>query len=480
MNIQKSTALSTLSRGIQNASSVFPVGNPIGKATPQHLSRFISPIQFERLAHDIKMWRDAIVEMEAAYFPMRVKAQRMFMDTVENGTVKSLIERYKDLTLLRDYTVYQIKDGKKIQSDVLTQAVSEQSWFADYVEYILEALLYGYSLIELGDIVNDGFPDISVLRRENIRPDGYANSGALVTSFVYAIDGVHVEKGDPLITMSNHWIGTKSNRGVSKCGYGLLYNCALYEIHLRHVLEWNMDFVEGFGMPIKKGFTRKQGDAKAAFEQFLSSGASNQWVLLDKATDDDVVYEFAANIGTAWKAYDNVETRLESVLSKLILGHEDAIRSLPGKLGGMQAANKDGFNESLVEQAMNDKQTKVGNFVCRKVNEIGAPAFRSLGKYVGSGVISKLIPEGYYFGLLNDKEEAEIRRRRNAQNLVESEVALNLFKAGYKRDAKELGEWMSMTLESDNGDSFDPVIEGEGKSQIKDITKSQIKSQNNE
>lgn len=428
-------------------TSFAPYGFRRGVPTPTSISNFISPIQFQRFAHDVFMWRDAIKEMELPFYPSRVKAQRMFMDTVENGYVKAVIERWKDLTRLRDYTVYQRKNGKEIESKDLTQQLSYQTWFDDYIDFALDAILYGYSLIEMGDIVDDSFPNISFTRRENIRPDGILGDtkSEILTSLIYAIDGVRIED-DPLIRMCNHWIPTKSNRGVSSCGYGLLYNIALCEIHLRHIMEWNMDYVEMFGMPIKKGTTNKTGTARKKFKDFLKSSASNSWALLDKATGDDITYEMVQNAGTAWKSYENVEVRLKDIIAQLVLGHTDAMKSTAGKLGGMQAANKDGFNESLIEQAMNDKQTNAGDFICRKVNEVFAPRMRQLGKYVGSKQIYGLLPEGYYFGLKNDKEEAETERRKNAQNLVKSNIAKNLSTAGFIRNAKELGKDMGMDL----------------------------------
>lgn len=440
-------ALTQLERDLATRSAYPYYGYFRDKPTPTSIGKVISPVQFQRLSHDIKMWREAIVEMEDPFYPYRVRAMRMYNDCVENPYVKAVINRQKELTIQRDYNVYQIKNGKKVASQVLSDTLSNQYWFADYLEYILDAQTWGYSLIELGRIENDGFPNITFTRRENIRPDGIGDSGPILTSLVYQIDGIHIKGDDPLIDLCNHWIPTKSNVGISKCGYGLLYGLALLEIHLRHIMEWNMDYVEGFGMPIKKGTTRKTGKERDEFEEFLASAASNSYVLLDSATDDKLEYEMAASAGTAWKSYDNIEKRIQKTMSQLVLGHEDAMQSTAGKLGGQQTSNKDGFNESLIEQAMNAKQITYGNFVERNVNYIGAPRFRKLGEYVGSKVIKELLPEGYYFGFANDKEELEIRRRRNSQNLTESQVLKTLYEAGFKMSAQDASDYTGLKLD---------------------------------
>lgn len=441
-----SKALSYLSSSIYPQGSSFaPYGFNRGMPTPTNISNYITPVQFERIAQDIRNWRDAMREMELAWYPMRVKSMRMFIDTVENGYVKAVLSRWKELTTQRDYKIYQVKGGKEIISRDLSQQLQEQTWVGDWISYCSDAQLWGYSLIEMRNIVDDSFPDITFTRRENIRPDGNGNSGPILTSLVYAIDGMHVTE-DPLIDLCNHWIPTKSNRGVSSCGYGLLYNIALYEIHLRHILEWNVDYAESYGQPIKKGFTNKTGKERDNFEAFLRNGASSQWILLDKGTNDDVVYEMAKDAGTAWKTYENLENRLQGVISQLVLGHTDAIKSTPGKLGGMQAANKDGFNESLIEQAMNAKQIDAGNFVCKNVNQILAPKMRRLGEYVGSKTIKGLFPPGYTFGLQNDKEENEVKRRTNAQRLVVSEVIKNMNDAGWDIDQDQAIDWFGLNL----------------------------------
>jgi hypothetical protein len=427
-------------------SSFAPYGGmQYGQPTPTHIERYLAPVQFARLATDIGGWREAIHEMELPFYPMRAKAMRIFIDVVENPEVKPVLDRWDELTLLRKNSIYQNKSGKLIESRDLTQAINEQYWFEDYKKYALDAFKWGYTLISLGDLIDDGFPDIKFIKRENIRPDGIGDSGPILTSLVYAIDGIRV-KEDQYVDMFNHWIPTPSNVGASKCGYGLLYNISLLEIHLRHILAWNADFVEGFSMPIKVGSTQKTGKERDEFEAFLASGASNQWILLDKGTGDDVKYEMAQNAGTAWKSYENLADRCKDVLSQLVLGHSDAIKTSKDKLGGNQKSNKDGDNLNLVQEAMNNKQIVAGNFLCRKINEIAAPRFRRIGMLTGSKIIKNLIPDGYVFGLKNDIEENDIKRKENQDRIQVSTWVKNINDAGFDVDAEQLSERLGIKV----------------------------------
>lgn len=411
--------------------------------TYDNIGNYIAPIQFQRWGHDIGMWRNAIGVAEHPFYPNRAPMIRMYIDTVENLYIKALLERWKELTLLRDIYLYEIIGGKKVISDVATQALREQPWFCDYREYTLEALLYGYSLISMGHIENDTFPNVKSIRRENINPDGV--DGAYLASMVYNLSGLKLQN-DGLVEMCNHFIPTKSDRGVSACGYGLLYNLGWGEIHIRHIDEWNLDGLELNGQPIRVGTTSKVGKERKEFEKFLRYAASDSYILLDKGTDDKLELTSRSGGGTEWKSYENLSKRIKGACSQLMLGHEDAISSSAGKLGGQQTGDKDGNKISLVEAAMNAKQVTCGNFECRRINEITAPQLRKLGKYVGSSIIRDLFPKGMYYGLMNDVEEEAIRRKTDAHRIRVGEAAKAMNDAGYDVDIDELSLDYGMKL----------------------------------
>lgn len=414
------------------------------EATPTHLKNYIAPLQFDRYAHDIGMWRDCIKEIENPIYPFRVKTQRMYMDVVINPYILALLDRCREVSLQRDLYIYQIKDGKKVISEGLSENLEHQDWFKTYMNYVLEAYWYGYSLISLGDFEDNAFSNISCIQRENIRTDTM-NEGVILNSLVYNIGGITVDTDD-IVGLCNHYIPTKSSRGVSSCGYGLLYPISYNEIHIRHIVEWNVDNIEMYGMPIRKGFTNKTGDERKKFEMFLKNAASNAYILLDKSTQDEVEFVKTDGGGTGWKSYQDLEKRLKGVCSQLVLGHEDAMSSSAGKLGGNQSANKDGFNESLIQQAINSKQITYGNFICNSINHTFAPKMRKLGGVLHSKFIKNLIPDGYYFGLQNDKEEEEVKRRVNSFRKNVADWANTLNTAGYNVDVTQLSDIMDLKL----------------------------------
>jgi len=429
----------------------------------QHLSRSIAPIQFERWAADLQDWRDAIKETEIAFFPYNVKLIRIYIDTKENVFVKALVSRMKELVLQRTPEVWGwgYKNPKnpgssktKIISRDLTQNINNQTWFEDYRSEVLESILWGFRLIELGDLYlgeNNIFPELTFTRPENIRIDRYR--GALLTSVPYYIDGIEIEnEKNEEIKMFNHFIPTKSDRGVNKVGHGLYYNIAEYQIHLKHLLAWRMDFIENYGQPTRIGVTNKTGTARQKFESFLANPTANQYILLDKNTGDDVRYEGAGGegggTGTGWKNHGDAANFLQKELSSLVLGHQDALMTTAGKVGANVTQNKDGFNESTLEQAVNLKQKVYSDFEIRKVNQVSAPAFTKLSKYANYKPLD-IIPEGYTYGLTNDKEDQEVRRRFNSDLESKSKFMLSFYNSGLK--LKDVNDLNDMIPEFPNG-----------------------------
>lgn len=150
------------------------------KHPERNLRSFITPVQLQRIRHDIQMWREAVIEAEQAWYPHRVRMQRMFIDTVLNGHVAACIQRRKNLTLLKDFKLCDVEGEENIEATNLLK----KDWFQLYCNYVLDAQFFGYSLISLGDLINDEFPQLTTIRRFNISPDRLN-----VTSYVYALSG---------------------------------------------------------------------------------------------------------------------------------------------------------------------------------------------------------------------------------------------------------------------------------------------------
>lgn len=387
----KAVVISTPSQGT-NKQGVAPTSAgsnkllPQRKPTPKALSSTIVPIQLQRIRQNTLTWRDAIVEATYAYYPYRVKMQQMFADTKDNGHVSACVERRKDLTLLRKFEfVNSAGTLDATAMDVFTINVKNKTqvvgWFNEFLSHALDALFYGYSLIELGSVVDNRFPDISTVRRWNISPDRKQ-----VTTFPYQPHGFKFEE-EPF-SYWHVWVDTPNELGESNCGNGLYYKIALYEIFMRNNIAYNADFIELYAQPYRLGKTTKTEEGeRAELAAALQQMGSNGWAIIDPT--DEISFLETALGGTGYQSYDNFEKRLEATISKVILGHADAVSSTPGKLGS------DKGEESPAQSAMEDKQTKDGAFIENVVNDKLLPRLRALGF---------LIPDDVRMTFKNDTE----------------------------------------------------------------------------
>jgi len=392
------------------------------KAIAKNLANIISPVQLQRLRHDLKMWREAILQAERAYWPYRVRMQQMYIDNVLNGQVYSLMERRKDLTLIRKY---KICDDKGVQSDVLTQALQGQPWFHAFQSYALDAMFYGYSLISLGDIVDDRMKDVSIVPRWFVSPDRYN-----VGSFVYSTSGPDFRQ-EPYAEW-HIYVPTQSDNGVSPCGYGILYQIAQYEIILRNTLGFNADFVELFSQPYRVGKTNKTEEfERSEMESALRNMGSRGFAVVD--LDETIEFVESKLSGTGWQGYSALMDFCQKNISKLILGHADAMDSTPGKLGGQQGGGDFGEPGSPADEAQRDKQTKDGRFMQPIINSQLFPKINKLP-------VDIKIPEGYHFEYTNDQEVEQLRSREDNSNLATAKIAQTMAQAGLQMDPAYFAE----------------------------------------
>lgn len=385
---------------------------PKSKAVKNAPKYHAMPQQVLRIRQDAQTRREAIEEAERVYFPYRYKMQRMYLNTAENGHITGLVERRKDLTLLRKWEFINAVTGEIDQAttDIFCYTVNDQTkqkkWFSEFVSAALDALFYGYTLVYLNDLVNGEFPKMKVVPRWYVSPDRKE-----LMSYPNMPTGMKFEEEEEF----RDWyvyIDTPNEQGVSPCGMGLYLKLSIYEIFARNLLGFNGDFVELFAQPFRVGTTSKtEGPERDAFEAAIRDMGSAGYMIKD-SMDDAVEFLESSLGGTGYQGYDNFEARLEKAMSKIVLGHPDAMASVPGKLGNDSA-------DSPAQQALRDKQTKDGEFITQVVNHLLFPRLRALGFSIPDGVVAQL---------KNDNEEVD-----NANNV--SDLAVKMMQAGLQMDA---------------------------------------------
>ncbi len=381
-----------------------PPGDPT-----KNLRKYISPVQLARIVTDVAFLNEAISQLENAWYPQPVKMQQLFLTTVRNGHVSACMERRINLTKLKDFRLVDAAGTENPKA----KKMLETAWFRNLLRYALEAKAYGYSLITLGSIVNDAFPDLSIIRRFNISPDRLN-----VTQFIYSISGANYLE-EPYKDW-HIWVPSPTDVGVSRCGYGYLHKVALYEIFCRNTLSQNSTAAELFGMPMRVGKTNKTDEVeRATMEQSMANMGSAGYILMDLLDEMELLE--SKSLGQGYKIYGDLETRCEKKISKIILGHADAMDSTPGKLG----AGEGGEDDSPAGAALKDTATNDMLDIVSLMNDVVLPKLINLGFTIFEGLV---------YEYSNNDELAEQRSKEDAANLVTSQIAVAVKQAGGDMD----------------------------------------------
>lgn len=382
------------------------LGYTLGRQiTEKNLNQFPAKVAIQRIKQDIQTWRLAVTEAEQEYYPFRVKMQQLFIDTVLNGHVAACIEKRKNLTLIREL---KFEDNEQVDAMFKTQ------WFQDIINYSLDAIFYGYSLTAFGDIVNSSFPNLTTCKRWYISPDRHN-----IAAYLYNQYGAQFLE-EPYKNW-HVWADTPSESGQSSCGFGLLYKVGMYEILCRNLIGFNSDAAEVYGMPIRWGKTGKTEESeRGEFLSALVNMASNASIVTDMNDEIELIQNSAGSQG--YMIFENLEKRCEDKISKVLLGHADALDSVPGKLGAEQ--------NGAAAKALEEIQSKDGMYIESIINDQVLPKLRSLGF---------AIPEGNA-KFTNDNELEELRQRVDTSNKVTADIALAMSQAGLKMDAKYFEE----------------------------------------
>jgi hypothetical protein len=404
--------------GAKTDVTVNPLGSPIQQQNDpkQDLVRVPMPQVIQRIRQDVSTWRDALRWAEMPYNPYRYKVQEMFIDTVLNAHVKACMEKRNKLTMLKEFGFFD-KNENEIEDENL-EALFNTRWFECFVKWALEAQAYGYSLISLGDVINNRFENITIVNRINISPDRRN-----VVAFKTSITGSSWETDE-----YKPWyiyVDTPTDIGVSRCGYGYLYPVALLEIFLRNLLGYNGDFTELFAQPYRVGKTDKTSEKEIQeFDMMLQNMGSAGWARISSM--DEISMLESSLGGTGYKAYDNFEMRLERKVTKIILGHEDAMQSVPGKLGADQ-----GGDDSPVARALAEASSVDSKMVERLVNEELIPRMKDKGF---------IIPDGVVFKYKNDREREIVRDKEIKTNTSIADLAVKMKNAGFEMTSEYFTE----------------------------------------
>jgi hypothetical protein len=350
-----------------------------------------------RSKQDVGKWRLAVEQAERYPYFNRTEYYRMLKDVVLDAHLSSVIDQRKSGVLCRETEFYNA-DGT--ENEEIT-ALFEKSWFVKMRNMVLDAKYYGFTMIDLGPIINDGFPLICEIPRQYVKPEL-----GIVTAEPWGGTGVDID--NPMYAKWNIFIGERED-------LGLLMKAAPWTLWKKTIISYWSEYCEKFGMPMRIGKTNVNDEALRdnMYNELKNMGSAFTAVL---NTDDEI--QILETFSTAaYDIYDKFIDRANSEISKLILS---------------QTGTTD---EKSFTGSANVHQDVLGSLIERDIiwhdaqfNEIIKPVLISLGFKLGDG----------YFETKCDEE----------QSLKEKVEMVTKFMPFVKFDKTYLEEKFGIVIES--------------------------------
>lgn len=274
----------------------------VRKTRAKEIVKAIQESQLTRTREDVDKWRNALSRAESVLNPDRTDLNRIYKDIMLDSHLTSLVQT---IVLKTTSSPFLIEDSSGEISEEYSD-LFKKKWFRDFMRYVVESPIYGYSLIQIGDIINKEIKYTDSAPREYVIPEKRAFKKHLHISnhdLVYFDDRPY-----DLWTIFVH----------EKKDLGLLNKAAPLIIWKKNVLGAWSEAAELFGMPMRTGKTDINNPvAYKNMTSMLESMGSAAWAVMD--AEDEIEFKEITK-SDYYQVYDKLIERVNSELSKLILG----------------------------------------------------------------------------------------------------------------------------------------------------------------
>lgn len=252
---------------------------------------------------DLKDWRTAREEAKHVENPSREKLIKIWDEIDNDGHVSGITEAIKNTCKAKDFEL--IDENGDIDEDATK--LLRKKWFFKFIDYVVESRFFGYTLVQLGGIVDDGFPNIAKVPREFVVPEQEIVRFNLRQSF-----RSKGEKPDFRYTDRKNadWFVMIGDEKL-----GLFNKAAPHAIAKRTLFAAMWEFSELFGIPIRKGKTDiKDPERKKNMMEMLQKMGAKAWMVLDKDDEVDIIDSATARGGSASGVFtDPIKTSNEEI-----------------------------------------------------------------------------------------------------------------------------------------------------------------------
>lgn len=302
----------------------------------------------------------AIDTAESIDYPNRYNLLEIYFDIIKDAHLDSVVKHRKTRVKGLEYAV--IKQNGTI--DTKATQVFKEAWFSKFLNYTLDAIFYGNSLVE---VFNNKGLDCVLIPRENVIPE-FQEIKYWPSSQNGDIDYSAPIYSKRLVDINN----ANDNRNLGE----YLSVSKLVLLKTEALLNWSQH-VELFGQPIRIATTDTQDPVEhQAILKYLAELGRSGYLVKNSATE--IEFQSDENKGDSSKMYLEFEKFVNEEISKKILG------------GTMITDSGSSRSQSEVHLKGSYLYTKEDiAFVERVINNQLLPVLRNMGIISAKGVMFK-------------------------------------------------------------------------------------------
>jgi len=260
----------------------------------------ITQTYIQRAKPKIIEFKEAVQVAESIINPRRYLLSRIYRQIYLDPHLEAVIGQRKSLTLSKPFQVVDVEGNENPE---LTKIFKEE-WFYRFLDYALDSIFEGFSLIAFGDIINDKYSSIHKIPMEYTCPE----KGVIFTSIG---DSKGIDYSQP--PYSNWCIPVKSNKNL-----GILLSAVPSIFWKFQTLSAWAEYSEKFGMPLRVGKTQVQDpEQKKNMVDMMKNMGSSTWAVIDSSDNVEFV---ASNSTDAYQVFLEFANFLDTQVSKRILG----------------------------------------------------------------------------------------------------------------------------------------------------------------
>lgn len=256
---------------------------------------------------DVGRWRRAWQSAINIDQPNRCLLYDIYRDTEIDLHLSGCVAQRRGFVMARSFHLVNA-DGMEVEE---ATNIFDAAWFKDLMRYALESILWGHSLIELGDPIDDAsgkriYTSVTLLPRKHVIPE----YGRIVINEGHSWQSGFDYRAEPYIS-SLIEVGRPDD-------LGLYLKAAPQVIAKRNALAFWDNFSELFGMPLRIAKVNAR-DQKAIDDahSMLQQMGHNFSAVFDEGTEIQLVEN---SKGDAFNVYDRRIDRANSEMSKLVIG----------------------------------------------------------------------------------------------------------------------------------------------------------------